>query len=235
MISLNLEREALKAEEPSDHFDQPSSSTTDPNAALLRQIAAQQELVRKAKELVEQQQQEQPNPPPEALLAHDAASDPSCPKGMRESIDTALLYIKAKVSDKMPYVVTLPEQITAALKNEGAPPTALCATPYRNRMRNITQDTFVCLHRPQPMFVLQKKNLSMYSNWQQVQVSSSEASLIDMYFKTYSTKPRMGAKELYRFTLANKDRGQLRLTHSTFWVLLNKVGFLWGLEIEQIK
>uniref|UniRef100_A0A914EF58 Uncharacterized protein n=1 Tax=Acrobeloides nanus TaxID=290746 RepID=A0A914EF58_9BILA len=179
------------------HLDQPSSSHSDPNVTLLQQVAAQQELVTKhAREVVEQQVEQQRTQP--------ATASSICPKEMVEAIETALLYIEAKVFDKMPYTVTLSEQIIAALKNEVAPPTTLCATPYRNRMRNITQDTFVCLHHPQPMFVLQKKNLSMYSNWQQDQVSPQEASLIQMYFKAYSTKPRMGTKELYRFTVANK-------------------------------
>lgn len=41
---------------------------------------------------------------------------------------------------------------------------------FRSRGRNITSETFVCMHRAQPMFVEQKGNLSMYSNWHQVRV-----------------------------------------------------------------
>ncbi|PAV70610.1 hypothetical protein WR25_02029 isoform G [Diploscapter pachys] len=93
----------------------------------------------------------------------------------------------------------------------------------RNRGRNITSETFMCMHRAQPMFVEQKGNLSMYSNWHQVNINEAESKLNLLFMGMCSTKPRTGVHQFFRYTVANKDQGQYKMTHSSFWDLSNKL------------
>lgn len=101
----------------------------------------------------------------------------ACPKGMKEAIIVAVSYCANKIGSQMPYFLTLSEQIAEQLPNDDAP---IGATSYRNRMRNITSDTFVCLNRPQPMFVEHTGSISMYSNWKQV-IWRHRAQLTDLF------------------------------------------------------
>ncbi|VDO69222.1 unnamed protein product [Heligmosomoides polygyrus] len=93
----------------------------------------------------------------------------------------------------------------------------------RSRGRNITSETFVCMHRAQPMFVEQKGNLSMYSNWHQVSINEAESKLNLLYMGMCSTRPRTGVKPFWRYSIANRDHGQYKMTHSSFWEYRNKV------------
>ncbi|VDM75914.1 unnamed protein product, partial [Strongylus vulgaris] len=93
----------------------------------------------------------------------------------------------------------------------------------RSRGRNITSETFVCMHRAQPMFVEQKGNLSMYSNWHQVNINEAESKLNLLYMGMCSTRPRTGVKPFWRYSVANRDHGQYKMTHSSFWEYRNKV------------
>ncbi|VDN17928.1 unnamed protein product [Gongylonema pulchrum] len=111
-----------------------------------------------------------------------------------------------------PYILTLNDLSTT--RNDG--------TPRRSRMRNITTETFATLNKPQPMFCEHKPKLSMYSNWQQSTVDSEEAKLNLLYMSTCSTKPRMGVKQLWRYTTALREMGVLKVTHSSFWDYSNK-------------
>ncbi|ETN79276.1 zinc finger, C2H2 type [Necator americanus] len=97
------------------------------------------------------------------------------------------------------------------------------ATVRRSRGRNITSETFVCMHRAQPMFVEQKGNLSMYSNWHQVNINEAESKLNLLYMGMCSTRPRTGVKPFWRYSVANRDHGQYKMTHSSFWEYRNKV------------
>ncbi|EYB96292.1 hypothetical protein Y032_0151g2798 [Ancylostoma ceylanicum] len=97
------------------------------------------------------------------------------------------------------------------------------ATVRRSRGRNITSETFVCMHRAQPMFVEQKGNLSMYSNWHQVNINETESKLNLLYMGMCSTRPRTGVKPFWRYSVANRDHGQYKMTHSSFWEYRNKV------------
>uniref|UniRef100_A0A1I7XIS6 Phosphatidylinositol 4-kinase beta n=1 Tax=Heterorhabditis bacteriophora TaxID=37862 RepID=A0A1I7XIS6_HETBA len=97
------------------------------------------------------------------------------------------------------------------------------ATVRRSRGRNITSETFVCMHRAQPMFVEQKGNLSMYSNWQQMNINEAESKLNLLFMGMCSTKPRTGVKPFWRYTVANRDQGQYKMTHSSFWEISNKM------------
>ncbi|KAM3729206.1 Transcription factor [Dirofilaria immitis] len=106
-----------------------------------------------------------------------------------------------------PYILTLNDMSTT--RNDG--------TSRRSRMRNITTETFATLNKPQPMFCEHKPKLSMYSNWQQSTVDSEEAKLNLLYISTCSTKPRMGVKQLWRYTTALREMGVLKVTHSSFW------------------
>ncbi|VDO58312.1 unnamed protein product [Haemonchus placei] len=95
----------------------------------------------------------------------------------------------------------------------------------RSRGRNITSETFVCMHRAQPMFVEQKGNLSMYSNWHQVNINETESKLNLLYMGMCSTRPRTGVKPFWRYSVANRDHGQYKMTHSSFWEYRHKVLF----------
>uniref|UniRef100_A0A2K6VY29 C2H2-type domain-containing protein n=1 Tax=Onchocerca volvulus TaxID=6282 RepID=A0A2K6VY29_ONCVO len=106
-----------------------------------------------------------------------------------------------------PYILTLNDMSTT--RNDG--------TSRRSRMRNITTETFATLNKPQPMFCEHMPKLSMYSNWQQSTVDSEEAKLNLLYISTCSTKPRMGVKQLWRYTTALREMGVLKVTHSSFW------------------
>lgn len=88
----------------------------------------------------------------------------NCPKGMKDAILYAVTYVNSKISSKMPYVLTLNDHLED--EQHDTP-----NVPYRNRMRNITSDTFVCLNRLRPTFLLYKDSkVSMYSNsWPQVE------------------------------------------------------------------
>ncbi|VDM62141.1 unnamed protein product, partial [Angiostrongylus costaricensis] len=79
------------------------------------------------------------------------------------------------------------------------------------------------MHRAQPMFVEQKGNLSMYSNWHQVNINETESKLNLLYMGMCSTKPRTGVKPFWRYSVANRDHGQYKMTHSSFWEYRNKV------------
>ncbi|OZC04935.1 hypothetical protein X798_08087 [Onchocerca flexuosa] len=48
-------------------------------------------------------------------------------------------------------------------------------------------------------------------------VDSEEAKLNLLYISTCSTKPRMGVKQLWRYTTALREMGVLKVTHSSFW------------------
>nr|CDJ91500.1 zinc finger protein [Haemonchus contortus] len=96
-------------------------------------------------------------------------------------------------------------------------------TVRRSRGRNITSETFVCMHRAQPMFVEQKGNLSMYSNWHQVNINETESKLNLLYMGMCSTRPRTGVKPFWRYSVANRDHGQYKMTHSSFWEYRHKV------------
>ncbi|EJD75353.1 zinc finger protein [Loa loa] len=112
-----------------------------------------------------------------------------------------------------PYILTLNDVSTA--RNDG--------TSRRSRMRNITTETFATLNKPQPMFCKHKPKLSMYSNWQQCTIDSEEAKLNLLYISTCSTKPRMGVKQLWRYTTALREMGVLKVTHSSFWDYSTKI------------
>ncbi|EJW72993.1 hypothetical protein WUBG_16100, partial [Wuchereria bancrofti] len=112
-----------------------------------------------------------------------------------------------------PYILTLNDVSTG--RNDGM--------SRRSRMRNITTETFATLNKPQPMFCEHKPKLSMYSNWQQSTVDSEEAKLNLLYISTCSTKPRMGVKQLWRYTTALREMGVLKVTHSSFWDYSTKV------------
>lgn len=116
-----------------------------------------------------------------------------------------------------PYCLTLTQS------SPNTADTATTSPKVRNRPRHITMETFVCLKRPQPMFVQQKERLSMYSNWQQLPVNPLEAKLNLLWMGTCSTKARRGVKPYWRYTTANKELGVLRMTHSSFWEISNKV------------
>jgi hypothetical protein len=118
-----------------------------------------------------------------------------------------------------PYCLTLTQSSTSPTTAD----TAASSPKVRNRPRHITMETFVCLKRPQPMFVQQKERLSMYSNWQQLPVNPLEAKLNLLWMGTCSTKARRGVKPYWRYTTANKELGVLRMTHSSFWEISNKV------------
>ncbi|KAH7728185.1 Zinc fingerC2H2 type family protein [Aphelenchoides avenae] len=204
------------------------------NLALLKQLAStpqQQELLAAALEKTRRELSQ-------AQASANAAANPSivsnisttsstssqnlsapasaCPKGMKEAIMVAVSYCANKISSKMPYFLTLSEQIAEQLPDDEAP---IGATSYRNRMRNITSDTFVCLNRPQPMFVEQNGTISMYSNWKQVPAPLNEEAMLKAYLGACSTKPRIGVKDYGRYTVAtHRDGIQLRSTHSSFWV-----------------
>uniref|UniRef100_A0A158Q711 C2H2-type domain-containing protein n=1 Tax=Elaeophora elaphi TaxID=1147741 RepID=A0A158Q711_9BILA len=117
------------------------------------------------------------------------------------------------VATNKPYILTLNDVSTA--RNDG--------TSRRSRMRNITTETFATLNKPQPMFCEHKPKLSMYSNWQQSNVDSEEAKLNLLYISTCSTKPRMGVKQLWRYTTALREMGVLKVTHSSFWDYSTKI------------
>ncbi|CAG9532204.1 unnamed protein product [Cercopithifilaria johnstoni] len=117
------------------------------------------------------------------------------------------------VAANKPYILTLNDVSTA--RNDG--------TSRRSRMRNITTETFATLNKPQPMFCEHKPKLSMYSNWQQSTVDSEEAKLNLLYISTCSTKPRMGVKQLWRYTTALREMGVLKVTHSSFWDYSTKI------------
>ncbi|VDM91966.1 unnamed protein product [Litomosoides sigmodontis] len=112
-----------------------------------------------------------------------------------------------------PYILTLND--ASATRNDGM--------SRRSRMRNITTETFATLNKPQPMFCEHKPKLSMYSNWQQSAVDSEEAKLNLLYISTCSTKPRMGVKQLWRYTTALREMGVLKVTHSSFWDYSTKI------------
>uniref|UniRef100_A0A915PUS8 C2H2-type domain-containing protein n=1 Tax=Setaria digitata TaxID=48799 RepID=A0A915PUS8_9BILA len=112
-----------------------------------------------------------------------------------------------------PYILTLND--VSAIRNDG--------TSRRSRMRNITTETFATLNKPQPMFCEHKPKLSMYSNWQQSTVDSEEAKLNLLYISTCSTKPRIGVKQLWRYTTALREMGVLKVTHSSFWDYSTKI------------
>uniref|UniRef100_A0AAF5RY48 C2H2-type domain-containing protein n=1 Tax=Wuchereria bancrofti TaxID=6293 RepID=A0AAF5RY48_WUCBA len=112
-----------------------------------------------------------------------------------------------------PYILTLNDVSTG--RNDGM--------SRRSRMRNITTETFATLNKPQPMFCEHKPKLSMYSNWQQSTVDSEEAKLNLLYISTCSTKPRMGVKQLWRYTTALREMGVLKVTHSSFWDYSTKI------------
>lgn len=46
--------------------------------------------------------------------------------------------------------------------------------------------------------------------------------MIEHYLKTFSIKPRIGVKEYCIYTSAAKESCNLRTTHSSFWLLVNK-------------
>ncbi|KAK6111711.1 Zinc finger C2H2 type family protein [Brugia pahangi] len=112
-----------------------------------------------------------------------------------------------------PYILTLNDVSTG--RNDGI--------SRRSRMRNITTETFATLNKPQPMFCEHKPKLSMYSNWQQSTVDSEEAKLNLLYISTCSTKPRIGVKQLWRYTTALREMGVLKVTHSSFWDYSTKI------------
>ncbi|VDM95973.1 unnamed protein product [Thelazia callipaeda] len=112
-----------------------------------------------------------------------------------------------------PYILTLNE--VSSSRSD--------ATSRRSRMRNITTETFATLNKPQPMFCEHIPKLSMYSNWQQSTVDSEEAKLNLLYISTCSTKPRMGVKQLWRYTTALREMSVLKVTHSSFWDYSTKI------------
>lgn len=46
--------------------------------------------------------------------------------------------------------------------------------------------------------------------------------MIEHYLKSFSIRPHMGVKEYCMYTTASKESCNLRTTHSSFWLLLNK-------------
>uniref|UniRef100_A0A915CT26 C2H2-type domain-containing protein n=1 Tax=Ditylenchus dipsaci TaxID=166011 RepID=A0A915CT26_9BILA len=190
------------------------------NFALLQQVVAAQQ---QQQHYLASQQQQDPEPSTsqqinceEAVASTSTVNNAAirethqtreadqrpCPKGMRDAIFIAISCVESKNSSRMPYLLTLSENLADELRGED---TASRSTPYRNRMRNITSDTFVCLNKPKPMITEQRNgNISMYSNsWPQV---------VD--FKN-------GIQECCLYTTACKDSNGLRTTHSSFWALLN--------------
>lgn len=46
--------------------------------------------------------------------------------------------------------------------------------------------------------------------------------MIEHYLKSFSIRPRMGVKDYCIYTSAAKESCNLRTTHSSFWLLVNK-------------
>lgn len=93
-----------------------------------------------------------------------------CPKSMRDAIFLGVTYAEAKIGQKMPYLLSLDDQLNANNENQAD---TLCmtipTTPYRSRLRQITSDTYLCLNRLKPTINIHNENISMYSNcWQPV-------------------------------------------------------------------
>lgn len=93
-----------------------------------------------------------------------------CPKSMRDAIFLGVTYAEAKIGQKMPYLLSLDDQLNANNENQAD---TLCitipTTPYRSRLRQITSDTYLCLNRLKPSINIHTENISMYSNcWQPV-------------------------------------------------------------------
>uniref|UniRef100_A0A914RQ16 Secreted protein n=1 Tax=Parascaris equorum TaxID=6256 RepID=A0A914RQ16_PAREQ len=57
----------------------------------------------------------------------------------------------------------------------------------------------------------------------QTPVNAEEAKLDLLYMGTCSTKPRIGVKQLWRYTTALREMGALKVTHSSFWDYSTKV------------
>ncbi|KAI1724486.1 transcription factor HIVEP3 [Ditylenchus destructor] len=163
-----------------------------------------------------------------------APNDPSqansvnCPEAMHKAINTAVSYANSSNSTRVPYFLTLNEQ--EDLRSEGP------SAPYRNRMRNITSDTFVCLNRLRPMSVPYKNKVSMYNNsCPQVIVSADEEKLASLFLNTSCDAriSKMGIKDFCLYTTANRDSNGLRTTHSSFWALFNKTQIVTASNVPQ--
>lgn len=99
-------------------------------------------------------------------------SNIECPKSMRDAIFLGVAYAEAKIGQKMPYLLSLDDQLNITEREEqsdGDDVLITLNTPYRNRLRQITSDTYLCLNRLKPTINIHTENLSMYTHcWQPV-------------------------------------------------------------------
>lgn len=95
----------------------------------------------------------------------------------------------------------------------------------RDTDRKITSETYVTLPRQIPWFVQQMDDvtLSMYANWQTPVHNDSETRMNLSFMGMVSLKPRTGQHKFWKYTTANKDQGQYRMTHSSFWDFRTKL------------
>ncbi|CAJ0582997.1 unnamed protein product, partial [Mesorhabditis spiculigera] len=92
-----------------------------------------------------------------------------------------------------------------------------------NRHRALASDTYCCLHRLLPSAKEQGPRESSYNSWPKSRGTEVEKNLNKMYLSTCQMTPGTGIKEFFRVTSANREGGQLRVTHSSFWEISTKL------------
>lgn len=63
----------------------------------------------------------------------------------------------------------------------------------------------------------------IYGELFKVSINEAESKLNLLYMGMCSTRPRTGVKPFWRYSIANRDHGQYKMTHSSFWEYRNKV------------
>ncbi|CAJ0933822.1 unnamed protein product, partial [Mesorhabditis belari] len=93
-----------------------------------------------------------------------------------------------------------------------------------NHQRAIASDTYCCLNTLLPSSREAIAKESAYSDqWKNSRATDIEKALNKLYLSTCQMTPGLGIKEYYRFTSANREGGQLRVTHSSFWEISTKL------------
>ncbi|UMM40454.1 hypothetical protein L5515_017078 [Caenorhabditis briggsae] len=101
---------------------------------------------------------------------------------------------------------------------------ALPSTASRtNRTTSITSETYTTVPRQQPIFAEQDGTHSMYANWAKPVHNDVETKMNISFMGMVTLKKQTGHHKFWKFTTANKELGNYRMTHSSFWDISTKI------------
>nr|QWX95816.1 zinc finger protein [Strongyloides stercoralis] len=149
-------------------------------------------------------------------LVDTISLSPSAHQNIKTAVETAVSYVRQNVSSHMPYAVTINNLTTenSSNKNSNDSQDSRNSLLNKQRSRNITSETYLCLNTIPVHEEQVDTQSSLFSKWK---VPQPEENNFSQYLKSCNLKTRTGNKNTYEYTTAKGDVNCLKMTHSTYW------------------